>query len=778
MLSSSLVPLVAADPAAILHVSLPEGTTIGPNPEPWLNEGWLLEFSSTQGTFTLRINNTSEAKRSYDTRIVIVLNDIGYNNLESLIIDSTPVPKSAFKYGTPTPYNMWTWPNDVYPAWFNDTLVNIGTIERKGFRDVTVSVIFSNVDGARMHFDAWGKKVTGTPTVGDITHSPNSEDSTVLFHPGPRPIWPPIPDFSYNPPYPNTGEMVTFDASTSYDPDGGTIVSYSWDFGDDTPIVIEADPITTHAYATFGSFTVNLTVTDDETQTASKTRPVDVRQHPVALFIFSPIDPLEGELVTFDASSSSADGGSIVSYEWDFGDGSPHVVETDPVTTHVYTTYGTYTVTLNVTDSEGKWDTEPQPITVERVPIADFFWLPTYPQVDETVTFDASVSTPDGGTIIRYEWDFGDGTPRVIETDPITTHVYTTYGTFTVTLNVTDSEGRWDTRSRPITVRALPHADFTWSPLSPQAGEQVTFDGSLSTPDGGTIVSYEWNFGDGSPKVKELDPITTHTYSTYGTYTVTLNVTDSEGKWNTRSATITVGPAPPGGPNIDVYTQQEPYSGRGPNAPSDAFAPQGEVTLYAFVYYSYSDPVQGKIVAFEVYDSTGVSFLYRTDDSDENGIATTTFRIPSAPPFGIWTAISTVEVAGRIIQDTVTFEVGWIVEIAGAETTDSTGAPQMSFAKGTQIYLNLTVVNIALVQKIATITVVIYDEAGVPIGQLAIRDLAIPSGTSHISISLPIPNWAFVGVGSIHVNAYTDLPQLNGTPYCPELSTTFLVTKP
>lgn len=601
MLFPSLVPLVTCDPAAILHVSLPGGIIVGPSPDPWLNEGWLLEFSGSPQTFTVRINNTSEAQRSYDTRIVIVLNNVGYSNLQSLIVNSIPIPKSAFQYGTPTPYNIWTWPaGDVYPTWFNDTLVNIETIERKGSADVTVSVTFSNVDGIRMHFDAWGKKVTGTPTVGDVTHSPNSEDSTVLFHPGPLIPRPPIPDFSYEPPYPNTGEMVTFNASKSYDPDGGTIVSYAWDFGDGTPIVVENDPITTHAYAAFGSFTVNLTVTDDESQTASKTGIVDVRQRPVASFNFSPIDLLEDDLVTFDASTSSADGGTIVSYEWDFGDGSPHVIVTYPITTHTYTTYGTYTVTLNVTDSEGKWDTESKNVTV-----------------------------------------------------------------------------------------ILPCV----------------------------------------------------------------------------------------GPGIDAYTQKDPYNGKGLNKASDAFAPQEEVILYAYVSY-YCDPVQNKLVAFEVYDPNGTAFLYRTDDSDVNGIATITFRIPSTPIFGTWTAYATVEVAGIQVQDTLTFKVGWIVEITHVETTDSTGAPKTTFAKGTQIHLNITVVNIAFVPKITTITIVIYGEAGVPIGQLAISDFAVPSGTSYISISLPIPNWAFVGLGTIHVNAYTDLPQLNGTPYCPELSTTFLIVKP
>jgi PKD repeat protein len=72
--------------------------------------------------------------------------------------------------------------------------------------------------------------------------------------------------------------------------------------------------------------------------------------------------------------------------------------------------------------------------------------------VHELVTFDASASTPDGGTIISYVWNFGDGTPIVETNQPVVTHVYTETGDYLVTLNVTDSEGRWDTETRTITV--------------------------------------------------------------------------------------------------------------------------------------------------------------------------------------------------------------------------------------------------------------------------------------------------------------------------------------
>ncbi|MDW8040331.1 MAG: PKD domain-containing protein [Nitrososphaerota archaeon] len=384
--------------------------------------------------------------------MVIALNEAGYSKLVSLVVNGTSVPKSAFKWGTPKPYKLWTWPSgDVYPTYFNDTVINVGLIPTKSYKTLVVSVTFSDPLGVRMHFDAYGKSTSGTPSSsGQIVHNPLGADSTVFLQPGPPPPQPPFAIFTFSPTYPEVSELVTFDASGSYDPDG-YIVSYTWSFGDGTPPVVEYDPITQHAYLSFGDYVVTLTVTDNSGLTGQKTAAIHVSQRPVASFTFSPPDPLVHEIVTFDASGSSPDGGVIVSYTWDFGDGNVTTTSSS-IITHAYETYGTFTVTLKVTDSEGKWDTVSKQITVEKAPIADFWWTPYYPQRGEIVTFDASASTADGGEIVSYAWDFGDGTPIVVENDPVTTHVYALAGEYLVTLNVTDSEGRWDTETKMITV--------------------------------------------------------------------------------------------------------------------------------------------------------------------------------------------------------------------------------------------------------------------------------------------------------------------------------------
>ena len=178
------------------------------------------------------------------------------------------------------------------------------------------------------------------------------------------------------------------------------------------------------------------------------------QEEPEAKFTYWPDDPYVDETVTFDASQST---GNITSYQWDFGDDS---IGFGMIVNHTYTEVGTYTVALNITGTEGLWDTESKNVDVvdpaqepeePEEPEAAFTYEPAEIYVNDTVTFDASESTANGGEIVSYEWDFGDGT-TITETDPITTHAYTAVGTYLVTLNVTDNGGLWAIESEDVDV--------------------------------------------------------------------------------------------------------------------------------------------------------------------------------------------------------------------------------------------------------------------------------------------------------------------------------------
>ncbi len=333
----------------------------------------------------------------------------------------------------------------------------------------------------------------------------------------------PVADFVFTPQNPLPSGTVVFDSSSSYDPDG-TIVSYTWNFGDGSPTESLPTPLIEHQYSALGNYTVTLVVTDNSSLTDSFASLIWVIDYPVANFMYSSPTPLVDETVVFNASTSEPNGGTIVCYCWDFGDGTETNTST-PIAAHSYAAVGNYLVTLLVIDSENLTDESQNLVLVINYPTADFTYTPAYPLVDEVVMFNASQSHPDGGTIVEYLWSFGDGHNASGLT---TTHAYVNFGTYLVNLTVVDSEDLSDNTTQQIAVRQHPVADFTYSPTYPLVDELITFNASQSTPNGGVLVSYNWDFGDGNTTTIST-PIISHKYPQYGTYLTTLTVTDSEG---------------------------------------------------------------------------------------------------------------------------------------------------------------------------------------------------------------------------------------------------------
>ena len=325
-----------------------------------------------------------------------------------------------------------------------------------------------------------------------------------------------------------------------------------------------------------------------------------------------------------------------------------------------------------------------------------------------------------------------------------------------------------------------PSAKFSWTPVIPKINDTITFDASASRSgfDGVNvcpITEYRWDFNaDLEWDVVADVPVTTWSYAEEGFHPVTLEVW-APGNYppcmpDTDNITKTVQVITPGA-YLDVYTSKF-YSGVGPDVPCDAFAPQEMVILYALVTYN-DDPVPDKLVAFQVMDAADENVIYRTATTDEIGIAFIEFRIPNAPALGTWTIIAIADVGGTKAADTLTFEVGWIIEILSV----TPGAT--SYAKGTTAIFNLETKSISKMTRTPTITVVIYDDAGVPIGKVVILDWAIdPEATTLLQVSINIPTWAFVGPNAVaYANALTDIPINSGTPYCPEASASFIIEK-
>jgi len=235
----------------------------------------------------------------------------------------------------------------------------------------------------------------------------------------------------------------------------------------------------------------------------------------------------------------------------------------------------------------------------------------------------------------------------------------------------------------------------------------------------------------------------------------------------------------PVGPAIDVYTQR---GGQLPTAPSDAFGPQELVILFAKVTYN-DDAVQNKLVAFEVKDPSMTVVVTRTATTNATGIATTSFRIPwpctnATGLFGNWTIYGSVDIAQTKVDDTCKFRFGWLIEILSVKTTDEMENPKTNFPKCNTVYFVVTIKNIRKISLPVTITIVIYDNCGVPIG-IVVINMVVPPGDSIVvvTVGIHVVKWAFIGLSTVYVNAYTKMPQLCGVPYCPEVPKTITLEK-
>ena len=234
------------------------------------------------------------------------------------------------------------------------------------------------------------------------------------------------------------------------------------------------------------------------------------------------------------------------------------------------------------------------------------------------------------------------------------------------------------------------------------------------------------------------------------------------------------------GGKIDLFTQKEPYSGKGPNMSSDAFNPQEVVILYALVTYSET-PMQNLPVAFLVKTPNNASFSL-TAKTNSSGIATVDFAIPQkcvneTEAFGTWVAVAKVSIDGKVFGDTLTFKVDWIVKLISVRTIDQNLTYRSSFGIEGDVGLEIALRSVAMVLKSATLAIVIQDELNVPVNFSELRDIKVTPNEKlvFLYVSLGIPKHAYVGKANAIVSAFTAPVNESGVPYCPAVSAGFFI---
>jgi PKD repeat protein len=330
----------------------------------------------------------------------------------------------------------------------------------------------------------------------------------------------PTANFSGSPRSGTVPLVVQFtDQST---PGSSPITSWSWSFGDGSTSTAR-NP--SYQYTAAGSYTVSLKVTTSagqDTQTFTNYVVVASPVLPTAQFSGSPTSgpaPLNVQFTDQSTSGSSP----ITSWFWSFGDGSTSTAQNP---SYLYTTPGSYTVSLTVQSASGN-DTQTRTsyiaVSNPTPPTAQFSGTPTSGQAPLAVQF-TDQSTSGSASITSWSWTFGDGGTSTARNP---SHTYTTAGSYTVRLIVRSSAGS-DTLSRAsyIGVFVNPNAEFSGTPTSGLTPLVVQFT-DQSTPGSSSITSWSWTFGDGGTSTVR-NP--SHTYTAAGSYTVSLTVTTAAGQ--------------------------------------------------------------------------------------------------------------------------------------------------------------------------------------------------------------------------------------------------------
>jgi gliding motility-associated-like protein len=326
-------------------------------------------------------------------------------------------------------------------------------------------------------------------------------------------------------------------------------VTYLWDFGDPTSGINNTStapnpPV--HSYKNPGFYTVKLVVKDPVTgcsDTIVKPSFIKVSNLKPGFTTGGQIGCQPFIVPFMDTSVTNT---SVANWQWDFGDGFkiagsgaiPPGSQTSGnfnAPTHTYTTPGSFTVKMKVTDQLGCSDssTKPSVLIVKQLPIPKFGVDKLTGCAPLNVMFTDSSKGAGANTIVSRSWDFGDGTPAVIGATTLP-HIYTTRGKYIATLTVTDNQQCSNSYSKTI-VPTFPTASFTIDPVACNK-KVVSIVNNSSYPN--STPSYSWDFGDGTPIDTAKNPKHAYNLPASANITVKLVVTDNNQCKNSSSQPV------------------------------------------------------------------------------------------------------------------------------------------------------------------------------------------------------------------------------------------------
>jgi PKD repeat protein len=438
---------------------------------------------------------------------------------------------------------------------------------------------------------------------------------------------PPAAAFDFSPTNPDVGDTVSFDATDSSDDQALPAGSYAWDLDNDGAFDDAVGATAATAFASAGTRTVRLQVTDADgaTDVASESVSVASNPAPTAAFTSSPARPNPAAAVTFSAAGSSDDepipaGG----YAWDFDNDGAFDDGTGASVSHTFATAGAKTVRLQVTDADGATAVATGTVTVNAPPTGDFTFTPATPLLNQSVSFSATGNDDVALPAAPYAWDLDNDGAFDDGTNATASFTFGTAGTKTVRLRITDSGSLQTIVTKTVTVNRAPVADFTVAPLTPRLRETVTFTNTSRDPDGdATITARAWDLDNDGQFDDGTGPTATTSYTTTGTKTVRLQVTDNGGATNVRTRTF-------------------PVQAVAPNA-AFSFSPARPVPGQTVTFTSSSTPSAGSSISSQAWDFNGDSVIDATGPTAKTvyptaGPRTVTLTVTDDQGFDIATA--------------------------------------------------------------------------------------------------------------------------------------------
>lgn len=325
-----------------------------------------------------------------------------------------------------------------------------------------------------------------------------------------------------------------------------------------------------------GTFKVNFTVTDNQnlTGTASVNAGTLTENAPAALTVNEPNGTFNTNIITYNVSTSDdADDKTGESLTFNITEDGAQV-DTQTITegqtatgSYQTSTSGSHTFKAVAKESDGENVSANSTYTVSNfAPSASLSTNTTSIQAGETVSFDASGSSDSDGTISSFDYDFdGDGTFDSLSAGSTTQNTFSSGGTFTSTVRVTDDDGATNTATETITVTDNPPTiqSLSFNPSGFQKGDDVDVSFNATDDNGFNNITLEVDRDGTTLNTKSFQPSATQFQTTQtnffsatsnGTYTATLTVEDTATQTNTQTTQNTVGSTGTGGDTTTTTT--------------------------------------------------------------------------------------------------------------------------------------------------------------------------------------------------------------------------------